>query len=150
MTQEGKQCNVPNKLGKAVRKRLAIYVITYAEAAVLGSLLFSCALTGRGGLKRFNCTLESVSRDSFERSSRGDRIMHYEYNKEKGEVALISIKSFNINKSGEESVMNETYKAYEKEGSLLWKRGTVSHFLALSTMKLRDDDVLYSCVIIDE
>jgi hypothetical protein len=135
-------------------KNIRTYAITVA--AILTSLLGACSQMNAGGLKRFDCTLESVNPDPYRQNSKGDLIMHYAYNKEESKITLISIKSFNINKSGEESIMDETFNAYEKEGELLWKRGG-SHFLAMDTMKLRVDDgytqgetEYYNCTKVNE
>ena len=81
------------------------------------SLVSSCSLITGEELKRFDCTLQTISPNPDKLDFRGKGIVYYLYNKEKNEIIKIGSKSL-FNQS--EEIENKTHNAYQKDGSLVW------------------------------
>ena len=104
------------------------------------SLVSSCSLITGEELKRFDCTLQTISPNPDKLDFKGKGIVYYLYNKEKNEIIKIGSKYLG-NKYQNEEIENKTYNAYQKDGSLVWggvEDGmSYNNYLKLTTLQLQ-------------
>ena len=104
--------------------------------ALSWGLVSSCSIIKGEELKRFDCTLQTISPNPNKNNFKGKATEYYLYNKEKNEIVNIGSKSF-----GNEVIENKTYNAYQKDGSLLWgwlEEGiSYNNYLKLTTLQLQ-------------
>jgi hypothetical protein len=108
--------------------------------ALSWSLVSSCSIIKGEELKRFDCTLQTISPNPDKLDLKGKAIVYYLYNKEKNEIIKIGSKYLG-NKYQNEEIENKTYSAYQKEGSLVWggiEEGiSYNNYLKLKTLQLQ-------------
>ena len=83
--------------------------------ALSWGFISSCSLIKGEELKRFDCTLQTISPNPDKLDFKGKGKVYYLYNKEKNEIIEIGSKY-----KGVEEIENKTYNAYKKDGSLVW------------------------------
>ena len=83
--------------------------------ALSWSLVSSCSIIKGEELKRFDCTLQTISPNPDKYDFKVLKIVYYLYNKEKNEITHIGYKFW-----GREVILNNTYSVYQKDGSLVW------------------------------
>ena len=116
------------------------YMRTALLFALSWSLVSSCSMIKGEELKRFDCTLQTISPNPDKLDLKGKGIVYYLYNKEKNEIIKIGSK-YLVNKYQNEEIENKTYSAYQKEGSLVWggvEEGiSYNIYLKLTTLQLQ-------------
>ena len=112
------------------------YMRTALLFALSWSLVSSCSIIKGEELKRFDCTLQTISPNPDKLDFKGRVIDYYLYSKEKNELVNIGYKS-----PDREEIETKTYNAYQKDGSLLWgwveKGRSYNNFLKLTTLQLQ-------------
>lgn len=100
------------------------------------NLVSSCSLITGEEVKRFDCTLQSISPNPDKLDLKGKGIVYYLYDKEKNKIIKIGSKYLR-----NEEIENKTYSAYQKEGSLVWggvEEGiSYNIYLKLTTLELQ-------------
>lgn len=100
------------------------------------SLVSSCSLIKGEELKRFDCTLQTISPNPDKYDFKGYNIGYYLYSKEKNEIVKIGFKI-----ADREVIENKTYSVYQKDGSLVWggvEEGiSYNNYLKLKTLQLQ-------------
>lgn len=113
------------------------YIRTAILLGISFSLVSSCSLIRGEELKRFDCTLQSISPNPDKLDLKGKGIVYYLYDKEKNKIIKIGSKYL-----GNEEIENKTYSAYQKEGSLVWggvEEGiSYNIYLKLTTLQLQN------------
>ena len=104
--------------------------------ALSWSLASSCSIIKWEELKRFDCTLQTISPNPDKLDLKEKGIVYYLYSKEKNEIINIGNKF-----QGAEEIENKTYNAYQKDRSLAWgwvEEGiSYSNHLNLATLQLQ-------------
>ena len=104
--------------------------------ALSWSLVSSCSIIKGEELKRFDCTLQTISPNPDKYDFKVLKIVYYLYNKEKNEITHIGYKFW-----GREVILNKTYSVYQKDGSLVWggiEEGiSYNNYLKLKTLQLQ-------------
>jgi len=83
--------------------------------ALSWSLVSSCSIIKGEELKRFDCTLQTISPNPDKYDFKVLKIVYYLYNKEKNEITHIGYKFWD-----REVILSNTYSVYQKDGSLVW------------------------------
>ena len=107
-----------------------------SSAAITAAAVGACSIINGEELKRFDCTLQTISPNPNKYDLKGKAIDYYLYRKEKNEIIHISHKWL-----GAEEVKNKLNKAYEKDGKILWTRDkegeSYNNYLTIKTLKLK-------------
>ena len=108
--------------------------------ALSWSLVSSCSIIKGEELKRFDCTLQTISPNPDKLDLKGKGIVYYLYSKEKNEIINIGNKYQDV-----EEIGNKTYNAYRKNGSLVWGgvEAGVSYNNYLNTATLQLQEIVY-------